>query len=411
VIEIVVVAAITILVVVGFIVYTLKNLLFVATPNQVMVLAGGVHRLAEKVVGYRAIRGGRAVRLPLIETVAWMDLSNIPVEIEVRHAFSKGGIPLNVQGVAHVKLPGAEPRLSNAVERFLGRNRSEISQIARETLEGNVRGVLAQLTPEQVNEDKVAFANQLLDEAEHDFSRMGIVLDTLKIQNVTDDANYLNSIGRIRGASIRRDAAIAEANAKSEAAIQKAENWCASELAKIRANLAIAKQETQRRVRDAETGREAKIAEAEGQVHAEIAKIQEDIKRQTERAKLVERQLDADVVQPWVAECRKLEEQARASSARIVERGRAEAEALGRLVEEYRAAGDAAREVLVLQQLMPMLRAISGADRSMKIKQWTVFGEEDKNPGFAQRAIKFSEQVKAATGLDLTRMGRRDADE
>lgn len=409
-IEIIIVAAVTILVVVGFIVYTLKNLLFVATPNQVMVLAGGVHRIAEKVVGYRAIRGGRAVRMPLIETVAWMDLSNIPVEIEVRHAFSKGGIPLNVQGVAHVKLPGAEPRLSNAVERFLGRSRAEIAQIARETLEGNVRGVLAQLTPEQVNEDKVAFANQLLDEAEHDFSRMGIVLDTLKIQNVTDDANYLNSIGRIRGASIRRDAAIAEANAKSEAAIQKAENWCASELAKIRANLAIARQETERRVRDAETGREAKIAEAEGQVRAEIATIQEDIKRQTERAPQVERQLDADVVQPWVAECRKLEEQARASSARIVERGRAEAEALSRLVEEYRGAGDAAREVLVLQQLMPMLRSISGADRPMKIQQWTVLGEEEGGQSFAQRAIKFSEQIKAATGLDLTRVARRDDD-
>ena len=407
---IIIVAAITILVVIGFIVYTLKNLLFVATPNQVLVLAGGVHRIAEKVVGYRAIRGGRAVRLPLIETVAWMDLSNIPVEIEVRHAFSKGGIPLNVQGVAHVKLPGAEPRLSNAVERFLGRSRAEIAQIARETLEGNVRGVLAQLTPEQVNEDKVAFANQLLDEAEHDFSRMGIMLDTLKIQNVTDDANYLNSIGRIRGASIRRDAAIAEARAKSEAAIQKSENWCASELAKIKANLAIAKQETHRRVRDAETGREAKIAEAEGQVRAEIAKVQEDIKRQTERAPQVEKQLDADVVQPWVAEARKLEEQARASSARIVERGRAEAEALGRLVEEYRNAGDAAREVLVLQQLMPMLRAISGADRTMRIQEWTVLGDEE-GQSFAQKAIRFSEQVKAATGLDLTRIGGREPGE
>jgi len=210
--QIVIVAIVTILVVIGFIVYTLKNLLFVATPNQVLVLAGGKHMVGNKPVGYRAIRGGRAVRLPLIETVHWMDISNIPVDIEVRHAFSKGGIPLNVQGVAHVKLPGKEPRLSNAVERFLGRSRAEIAQVARETLEGNVRGVLAQLTPEQVNEDKMAFANQLLAEADHDFSRIGLVLDTLKIQNVTDDSNYLNSIGRIRGADIRRDAAVAEAN-------------------------------------------------------------------------------------------------------------------------------------------------------------------------------------------------------
>jgi len=406
-IEIIIVVAITILVVVIFIAYTLKNLLFVATPNQVLVLAGGQHRLRKRIVGYRAIRGGRAVRMPLIESVHWMDLSNIPVDIQVKHAFSKGGIPLNVQGIGHVKLPGAEPRLSNAVERFLDRSRAEIAQIARETLEGNVRGVLAQLTPEQVNEDKIAFANKLLDEAEHDFVRMGLVLDTLKIQNVTDDANYLNSIGRIRGASIRRDAAVAEAIAKSEAAIQKAGNWEASELAKIKANLAIAKQDTNRRVKDAITGRAAKIAEAEGGVRAEIAKIEEDIKRQTARAPQVERQLDADVVQPWDAQRAKLEQEAQANAASIIERGRAEAGALKKLVQEYRASGGAAREVLVLQQLMPMLDTIAGADRKTKIKEWTVLGGSDDGDSLAHKAIQTSERIRAATGVDLIKTAGR----
>lgn len=404
--EIVIVGAITIAVVIGFIVYTLKNLLFVATPNQVLVLAGGSHRSGDRAVGYRAIRGGRAVRMPLIETVHWMDLSNIPVEIEVRHAFSKGGIPLNVAGVAHVKLPGAEPRLSNAVERFLGRSRQEIAQVARETLEGNVRGVLAQLTPEQVNEDKVAFANQLLEEAEHDFMRMGLVLDTLKIQNVTDDSNYLNSIGRIRGASIRRDASIAEARAKSEAAMQKADNWCASELAKIRANLNIAREETSRRIKAAVTGRGAKIADAEGVVRAEIAKIEEDLNRQKERSLQVERQLDADVVQPWVAECAKMQQHAAAAASRITERGRAEAEALRALVTEYTAAGPAAREVLVLQQLMPMLSAISGANRKTKISEWTVLGDDEGDSGMAGKAIKFNERIRTATGVDLAQVAQ-----
>jgi flotillin len=403
--ELGIVIAITIVVIAGFIVYTLKNLLFVATPNQVLVLAGSSRRLGERTVGYRSVRGGRAFRKPLIETVHWMDLSNIPVEIEVRHAFSKGGIPLNVQGVAHVKLPGTDPRLSNAVERFLDRSRAEIAQVARETLEGNVRGVLAQLTPEQVNEDKIAFANQLLEEAEHDFMRMGLVLDTLKIQNVTDDSNYLNSIGRIRGASIRRDASIAEANAKSEAAMQKADNWCASELAKIKANLAIQRAETHRRIKAAVTGRTAKIAAAEGAVHAEVAKISEDINRQSERVVQVERQLDADVVQPWVAECAKLQQDAQAAAASIIERGRAEATALKRLIEEYRRAGDVAREVLVLQQLMPMLGAISGAKRKTKIKEWTVLS--DGNSGVADKAIRFNEQIKAATGVDLAKVANR----
>lgn len=189
---IVMVLALTATVVIGFVVYTLKNLLLVSSPNEVLILSGGTHTAATREVGYRSVRGGRAVRIPLLERVDRMDLSNIPVEISVKGAYSRGGIPLNVQGVAHVKLPGEEPRLSNAVERFLGKSRSEIVEIARETLEGNVRGVLAQLTPEQVNQDKTAFADKLLEEAEHDMQRMGLVLDTLKIQNVTDDVNYLD---------------------------------------------------------------------------------------------------------------------------------------------------------------------------------------------------------------------------
>ncbi|MBW2522845.1 MAG: flotillin family protein [Deltaproteobacteria bacterium] len=406
--EIAIALVITALVVLGFIVYTLKNLVFVATPNQVLILAGSQHRQGDRILGYRAIRGGRAIRIPLIESVFWMDLSNIAVEIQVNGAFSKGGIPLNVHGIAHVKLPGEEPRLSNAVERFLGRSRGEIAQIARETLEGNVRGVLAQLTPEQVNQDKLAFANTLLEEAEHDMQRMGLVLDTLKIQNVTDDANYLNSIGRIRGAEIRRDASVVEAEARAEAAEQKAGNEQAAKIAKIKADLAIAIQETARRIRDAETKREAWIAEAEGKVLAEIAKIEEDINRQKARELQVKRQLDADVIQPWEAERQKMQQEARAAAARTAERGRAEAEALKRLVEEYKSAGAAAREVLVLQQLMPMVHSIAGADRKTRIDEWAVVPDRaDGGASLVQKAITASEQIRAATGLDLTKVAGR----
>ena len=406
-VEIIAALGVTGLVVVIFIVYGLKSLLKVATPNEVLILSGGRHRVANKTVGYRAIRGGRAFRRPLIERVSRMDLSNIPVDISVKGAFSKGGIPLNVQGVAHVKLPGEEPRLSNAVERFLGRSRAEISQVARETLEGNVRGVLALLTPEQVNEDKVAFANHLLEEAEHDMVRMGLVLDTLKIQNVTDDANYLNSIGRIRGASIRQDAAIAEARAKAQAQEQKAANWGRSEIAKIQADLAIARQETDKRIKDALGRREASIQSVKGKVSAEIAKVEEDIKHQTERALQVERQLEADVVQPWEAERRKLEADARAAAATIIERGRAEAAALKSVVTEFRQAGPNAREVLVLQQLVPLLSMVAGADRKTRIEQWTVLPSASGGGDFAQKAIIASEQIRAATGVDFAQIANR----
>jgi flotillin len=404
---IVLVLLLTAIVVVGFVVYTLKNLLLVSSPNEALILSGGTHRIDKKDVGYRSIRGGRAVRIPLLERVDKMELSNIPVEIGVTGAYSKGGIPLNVQGVAQIKLPSEEPRLSNAVERFLGRTREHIAAVARETLEGNVRGVLAQLTPEQVNQDKSEFARKLLEEAEHDMTRMGLVLDTLKIQNVTDDANYLNSTGRIQGARVRKEASIVEAQTQAEAAEQRAENWVRSEIAKVEADLAIARQETDKRIKDALSRREAMIQESRGQVLAQIAQVKAEITRQHARALQVERQLDADVIQPSEAACRSAEEAARGEAARVIETGKAEAEALRKLVEEYKKLGPRAKEVLALQQMLPMSADISGAARPITIKRLTLVPKSSGGDALATRAIAAAEQVRAATGIDLGDMARR----
>ena len=108
------------------------------------------------------------------------------------------------------------------------------------------------------------FANTLLEEAEHDMSRMGLVLDTLKIQNVTDEVNYLASIGRIRSASLNMEQATAEAEARADASVQQATNWSKSEMAKTEADLQIADQETQKRIADAKSRREALIREERG---------------------------------------------------------------------------------------------------------------------------------------------------
>jgi flotillin len=237
---------------------------------------------------------------------------------------------------------------------------------------------------------------------------MGLVLDTLKIQNVTDDANYLNSSGRMSGANVRMQASIVEARTQAEAAEQKADNWARSEVAKIDADLAIARQETDKRIKDALSKREAMIFEARGQVLAQIAQARAEISRQTARALQVERQLVADVIQPADAERRNLEEQARGDAAKIIEMGRAEAEALKLLVAEFRKAGPNAREVLALQQMMPLLPEISGARRATKIATLSVLpGDESGEGNLARRAISAAAQIRAATGLDLTALASR----
>jgi flotillin len=387
---------------------TVKRLLWVSTPNEALIFSGSTRRVGDKTVGYRFVRGGRSLRRPLIERVDVMDLSMFTVMVHVTGAFSKGGIPLTVQGVANVKLPGDEPLLANAVERFLGKNRQEIYHIAKETLEGNLRGVLASLTPEEVNEDKMRFAHTLLEEAEHDMSRVGLVLDTLKIQNVTDEVNYLSSIGRIRGATLNMEQAVAEAEARADASVQQAGNWAASETAKVDADLEIQRQETLKRVADAKSRREALIQEARGQVSAQIAQVTAEIERQKARALQEKRRLDADVVQPALAKQRAAEEEARGEAAATIERGRAEAGSLAALIESYRSGGAASRDVLALQNLLPMLAHVAGAHHSLTIGKMSVL-PTDGGAGseLARKAIGASEQIKAATGVDLAGVAKK----
>jgi len=329
--------------------------------------------------------------------------------VVVQNAYSRGGIPLNVVGIANVKVAGDEPLLDNAIERFLDRSQPEVMRIAKETLEGNLRGVLAQLTPEQVNEDKTRFAQILIEEAEHDMNRMGLALETLKIQNVSDDVGYLSSIGRIRGATVRQNAAIAEAQAQADAAVQKATNTMNADIARIDADLEIARQQYRKRIADATSKRTAMIAEAEGAVVAAIAQAKAEIERQGARVVQVQRKLDAEVIQPAEAERRAAEERARGDAAKILEQGRAQAAALKVLVEEYRRAGPAAREVLVLQKLLPLVGPISGAEGRVAIDKVTVLPADASGagPSWARQAIATTEQLRAAIGIDLSAIARR----
>jgi flotillin len=151
------------------------------------------------------------------------------------------------------------------------------------------------------------------------------------------------------------------------------------------------------------------IAEAQGQVAAEIAKVRAEIERQKARVLQVERRLDAEVIQPAEAQRKASEEAARGGAARIVEQGRAQASALHALVEQYKRSGSSAREVLVVQKLMPLVQHIAGAQQKVSVRKLTVLpthhaGEDE---GLARKAIGVNEQLRAATGVDLGQVMRR----
>ncbi|MCY1012946.1 SPFH domain-containing protein [Nannocystis pusilla] len=389
----------------------IKNVLYVCQPNEVLIFSGRQRQTEDgKLFGYKIIRGGRAIRIPLFETVDRMDLTNMIIEVQVKNAYSRGGIPLNIQGVANIKVPGEEPLLNNTVERFLGRSRDSIMKTARETLEGNLRGVLATMTPEQVNTDKETFAQRLAAEAEHDLNKLGLVLDTLKIQNVSDEVGYLDAMGRQRAAAIRRDALIAEAVSQAQATEQRWTNTRNSELTTLEAHTQIALKENERRIADAQTRRAALIAQQQGEVEALIAQARAEVGMQDARIEQVRRQLQADILAPADAARRKAEEDAKGHAARIIEQGRATAHVLSQIAATYNKGGAAARDVLLMQKLVPLFHSLAGTIGELKIDRLTILprGTGTEGQPLAAHLVDASEQIKAATGIDVPK-SLRDA--
>lgn len=391
------------------IIATIKSLIIICPPNRVAVISGRSRQLSDgRTVGYRAIRGGRTLRVPLLERVSWMELNTIPIEVSVANAYSKGAIPLHVQGIANVKVSSVEGLLQNSVERFLDVDQNAIAAIAKETLEANLRGVLATLTPEEVNEDRLKFAQTLIEEADDDIKTLGLELDVLKIQNVTDEVGYLDSVGRRQTAEVLKEARVAEAQRKAEAEESEAHARQRAEIATAQADLNIVEQQNALRVRQAELEAIAGAAEAEAKVAGEKAKVVAEQALETERVQLETRRLEAYVIAPARADLEAKELAAKADAAKIIEEGNAQIEVFRRLVEQYQAAGPDAQRVFVLNMLPDLMDKIVSVVAAVDIDKVSIIdsgGQGTGIPGFMGQlpaaVIGLTEQIENATGVDL----------
>jgi len=282
---------------------TIKTLIVIVPPNMAAVITGRRRTLDEGLeVGYRTVTGGRTLRIPIIERVHWLSLGTIPLEVSVSEAYSKGNVPLTVQAIANIKIASTpETVFNNAIERLLGKTISEIEALAKETLTGNLRGVLAKLTPEEVNEDRLGFARHLSEEADHDLKKLGLQLDVLKIQHVSDKVGYLQAIGEKATAEAIRDAEIAKAAAHAEARQKQAE-------ARKLAEVADAENEAQTKQRQAEAMMLAQVAQADAE--AAIKQRQAEARR---LAEIAEAEAEAEI-RKQQAQARKLADVAHAEA-------------------------------------------------------------------------------------------------
>lgn len=380
-----------------FIVITIARLIIIVPPNRAAVITGRRRAMASgQAIGYRNVIGGRTLRIPVVEQVDYLSLETIPLEITVANAYSKGNIPLNVQAIANVKI-ASEPEtdFNNAVERLLGKTEKEIAGLAHETLMGNLRGVLATMTPEQVNEDRLMFAESLMEEAGEDLKKLGFKLDVLKIQNVTDEVGYLESIGRKKNAVVKKEAEVAEAENQAETRRRQAEYKREAEVAEAEAEITIAEADNRLRVRKAELDREGDTSERLSRVAAEQAEVEarralEDRRAETERARL-----QADVIAPAEANRQAAEEDAKGDAAPIIERGRAQAAALEALFSKIQQGGEDGFRVFMAEKLPELLRVTSDSVAGIDVDRLVVMDGGD-GQGLTGAA---NQRVKAAVGM------------
>src|ERR687897_626699 len=358
------------------------------SPNAVAVLSCRKRKLPDgRRVGYRMVRGGAALRFPLLEKVEYLHLNVMTIPLEIKRAYTLKGVPVSVKAVANVKIRGDETSLQASAERFLGMTHVEVQKVIFQTLEGHLRSILGTLTVEEVNSDRQSFAQKLTTEAATDLEKMGIGVDVLTIQEISDEEDYLNALGKRRTAEVKRDATIGEAEAHRDAKIKSSQAMQEGEKAKFQAEADIAQAqrdfairqaqyqteiETQKAreatvIKPAEADRQAAVTraealkqsailEAEGRRSAMIAMAeaeQEKLRKEgVGRAAAVEAE--------GRAEAAKIEAIGLAQAKAIEAQGTAEAAAILRKAEAWKEFNDAARLQTILEKLPAIIEASSG---------------------------------------------------
>ncbi len=391
------------------VIWFLKSFLRICNPNEILILSGRKHKRKDgQEVGYRVIFGGRVISIPIIETVKRMDVTTMPVPVEVKNAYSKGGTPLDIQAIANVKISSDRNVVGNAIERFLDRDRAEIARVARETLEGNLRGVVALLTPVQINEDRLEFAERIAQDVSRDLSKLGLQLDTLKIQSVSDEVDYLSSIGRRRIAQIVRDAEIAESNSMGEADRIEAECQQQAEVAKTEALSIVQQKQNELRKIKAELEQEAKSAEERTTAAAKEARARAEQQLQAMRADLERLRLEADEVLPAEARRQAQELQAKGAAAELAENAKAAAEVNDLFSQVWQETGTDASEVFLIQQIEMVLKQAARIPQRVHLNRVNVVDNGDGKAiaslanAYPEIVRQFLDRVDQTLGIDVT---------
>lgn len=248
-------------------------------PSSVMVVFGRKNP--------RMITNGGVFVLPIVENYKLLDITIMTIKTEKDEVYTVSGVPIQLDWVAQVQIDSEEAALRTAARAFLDKSREEVRLVLLETLSANFRAIVGQMTVEAIHRDRDSFVMKVQELASDDTAAMGVKIISMGIEEITDDEGYLQAMAAPQIAAIKRDAAIAQAEAEREARVKAANAKQAAEQAELDAQREILAQREALNLREVEVGKKVGLAQADS-----------DQEVQQRRALAVEQQQEAEVLVP-----------------------------------------------------------------------------------------------------------------
>jgi flotillin len=239
-----------------------------AGPHEALVVYG--------FRGTRVVKGHGTIIFPMIENARGLSLELMSFDVAPQQdLYTKQGVAVTVEAVAQIKVKSDTESILTASEQFLTKTPQEREGLIRLVMEGHLRGIIGQLTVEEIVKQPEMVSDRMRSTCADDMNKMGLEVISFTIKEVRDKNEYITNMGRPDVARIKRDADVAAAEADRDTAIKRA-------LAQREAAVAKA-QADQERVQ-AETASMAKQAEAQRDLDVKKAQYLEVTKRQQAQA-------------------------------------------------------------------------------------------------------------------------------
>src|SRR5579875_2269896 len=382
----IVVIVVVALVIVFFAISTIGRLLRKVGPNQALIVYGAG--------GTKVVTGGSRLVIPLTHRAEVFSLELMSFDVAPsQDLYTIQGVAVNVEAVTQIKVRSDEESIKTAAEQFLSKRQEDRENLIRLVMEGHLRGIVGQLTVEDLVKNPEQVGAKMLQTVTPDMQKMGLEVISFTIKDVRDKNDYITNMGRPQIVEIRKNADIAAALAQRDTQIQQANAAREAAVAKSAADQERVKAETESLALQAESQRNLALKKAA--FDAEVKKqqasadkaydIQANMMQQqvvTEAVKVTEVEKQAQIkVQEAEIKRRELELQATIETVAEAERQRLILEAQGQAdaakargmgdAEANRARGLAEAEVIRARGLAEaeVIRAKGEAEaEAMKVK-------------------------------------------